>query len=389
MRVALVLTAVAPLFSTFEPAPVADPRAIRLTLSRVTGGIADPTVIAAPNDRSGRIFIGEQTGRIRVWVPGRGTLSTPYLDIRSRVSSGGERGLLGIAFHYQFASNGLFYVAYTDLQGDIRVGRFRASPPANTVSPATEVLFFDIAHRDHSNHNGGQIGFGPDRYFYLGTGDGGGAGDEDGNAQNRGSLLGKILRVDVNYSCVARARYCVPRTNPFVSCSGCRPEIFEYGLRNPWRFSFDRSLGTLWIGDVGQSAREEIDVVNAGVGGVNFGWDCREGTLDTSTTYGGAYCSGPRFWAPLREYSQANGRCAVIGGYMYRGSLYPVLSATYLHADFCTGEIWGLGRVSGSWVNALVYDHSNFIRTFGELPSGELYLADGGGNLYRIGAVRR
>jgi glucose/arabinose dehydrogenase len=354
-----------------------------VTLSRIASGFTQPTAVAWPNDGSGRLFVVEQPGRIRVRTPSGG-IGT-YLDIRSRVLDGGERGLLGLAFHPSFRSNGYFFVHYTDAQGDIRVSRFKASPTSNTASASSEAILLDIPHRAHSNHNGGQVSFGPDGFLYIGNGDGGGAGDPDGNAQDLSSLLGKILRIDVNRSCGGK-RYCIPADNPFAGSSTRAQEIWHYGLRNPWRFSFDKRYGSLWIGDVGQGAREEIDAVAKG-GGRNFGWDCREGTLDTAGLYGGTYCASRsgQFSAPLFEYGHSGGRCAIIGGYRYRGRLEPEMTGMYLYADYCTGEVWAL---AGS-VNARVYDHSRNITSFGENPSGELYVVDSAGSLYRVKASVR
>jgi len=344
--------------------------------------------IATSPDGTGRVFVAEQGGRVRL-VTSAGLAAAPYVDITSRVSSGGERGLLGIAFHPSFRTNGYFFLSYTDAEGDLRVSRFAANPARDAANPATEIGFMEIAHRDAGNHNGGQIAFAKDGLLYVSTGDGGGSGDPNGNAQNLGSSLGKILRVDINRASSTK-RYSIPSTNPFVGRSGARPEIWHYGLRNPWRFSFDRQYDNIAIADVGQGAREEINYTPRGQGGINFGWDCREGTNDTSTQYGGTYCSGGRFTGPVSQYSTGGGRCAVIGGYVYRGARYAsVMNGVYLYGDYCSGEIWGLAKNSGVWSSALLLDHTGNITSFGEDQAGELLMADAAGNVYRIAAARR
>ena len=366
-----------------------DPRTVQVGLSRVASGLASPVAIAASPDGTGRIFVAEQGGRVRL-VTSAGLAATPYVDISGRVSSGGERGLLGIAFHPGFRTNGYFFLAYTDAEGDLRVSRFAANPARNAANPATEIGFMEVPHREASNHNGGQIAFAKDGFLYVATGDGGGGGDPNGNAQNLRSALGKILRVDVNRRSSTKY-YSIPSTNPFVGRTDVRQEIWHYGLRNPWRFSFDRTYDNLALADVGQGAREEINYTARGQGGLNFGWDCREGTLDTTAQYGGAYCTGKRFTNPVWQYATgSSGRCAVIGGYVYRGTRYAsVLGGVYVYGDYCTGEMWGLAKNSGVWSNALLRDHGGNITSFGEDTAGELLMADAGGNLYRITAARR
>ena len=365
-----------------------DPRTVRIGLTRVASGLRSPVAIATSPDGTGRVFVAEQGGRVRL-VTSAGLAAAPYVDITSRVSSGGERGLLGIAFHPSFRTNGYFFLSYTDAEGDLRVSRFAANPARDAANPATEIGFMEIAHRDAGNHNGGQIAFAKDGLLYVSTGDGGGSGDPNGNAQNLGSSLGKILRVDINRASSTK-RYSIPSTNPFVGRSGARPEIWHYGLRNPWRFSFDRQYDNIAIADVGQGAREEINYTPRGQGGINFGWDCREGTNDTSTQYGGTYCSGGRFTGPVSQYSTGGGRCAVIGGYVYRGARYAsVMNGVYLYGDYCSGEIWGLAKNSGVWSSALLLDHTGNITSFGEDQAGELLMADAAGNVYRIAAARR
>lgn len=365
-----------------------DPATVRVALVQV-GSAVDPTAIAASPDASGRLFVTERAGRVRLVHSGR-VVDEPYLDISSRVLSGGERGLLSIAFHPRFARNGRFYLAYTDQDGDVRVSRFRADPRAAFASAATEAVVLDVGHRKFANHNGSQLAFGPDGYLYVSIGDGGGAGDPDGNAQNRTSLLGKILRIDVNRTSPGR-RYAIPPTNPYARHPTARKEIWHYGLRNPWRFSFDR-FGSQWIADVGQDDREEVDVVRRGVGGRNFGWDCREGLLDVTAQYGGDYCAVRSGWftPPLLDYELSSGRCSIIGGYRYRGRAYrALLLDSYLYADFCSGEIWALAHLAdGSWASPLVGTHDGNISSFGESRGGELFVADLRGGIYRLTAAR-
>lgn len=367
-------------------APAGDPRAAQVTLSRLTGALVAPVAIATLPDA--RVLVAERAGRVRLYVPGSGLRATPYLDIRARVNdSGGEQGLLGLAPSPWFASNGFLFAAYTDAQGDLRVVRFRGSPTGSTAS-TTETLMIEIPHRLAGNHNGGMLAFGPDRFLYISTGDGGGAGDPEGNAQRLDRLNGKILRIDVDHACGTR-RYCIPTTNPFAGRTGRRGEIWHYGLRNTWRFSFDKVDGSLWMADVGQGAREEVDLSSKGIGGLNWGWDCREGTL--STTYANASCSGKTFRGPIYTYSHANGRCSITGGYVYRGSTYATfIGRMYLFADYCTGEILALARQSdGSFLAARMLDHTGNITTFGQAPNGELYVADAGGSLYSVRASAR
>jgi len=367
----------------------ADPADVQVALDQI-GSVVAPTAIAASPDSSGRLFVTERAGRVRLVQHGR-VADEPYLDIGERVLSGDERGLLSLAFHPRFARNGRFFVAYTDHDGDVRVSRFRADPRAGVVPAATETVVMDIGHRQFANHNGGQLAFGPDGYLYLSVGDGGGAGDPDGNAQNRTSLLGKILRIDVDRTSPGR-RYAIPPTNPYARHRAARPEIWHYGLRNTWRFSFDR-FGSQWLADVGQGDREEVDVVRRGLGDRNFGWDCREGLLDTSARYGGDYCGDRASWftAPLLDYELSAGRCSIIGGYRYRGRAYrALLLDSYLYADFCSGEIWALAHLpDGRWTSAQVGSHGGNISSFGESRTGELFVADLRGGVYRLTASPR
>ncbi len=348
----------------------------------VTGGLTRPVAIAAPDDGSGRLFIAQQTGEI-VILDGGTLLPTPFLDLSSRVTYGGERGLLGLAFHPDYASNGELFVDFTEtVGGQLRtvVARYTVSAgDPDVADPASEEVLVPI-DQPATNHNGGQLAFGPDGYLYIGTGDGGGSGDPNENGQNTGALLGKVLRIDVDGTDPGLA-YAVPVDNPFVGMAGARDEIWAYGLRNPWRFSFDRDAGDLWIADVGQSAWEEVDLQPAGdPGGENYGWDCREGAHLYNDPNGdhNATCPASGFVDPILEYGHSAGRCSITGGYRYRGSAEPRLRGVYLFADYCTGEIFGtIPRCPGEtpqWESRVLYDAPYNITAFGQDAAGELYV---------------
>ena len=364
-------------------ARAADPNHVGLTFSTVASGLTDPTVIAFTPDN--RMLIADQNGVIFERVSGN--LTHPFLDIHSEVLSGGERGLLGIAVHPNWAHNRYFYVFYTrQSDGALQVSQFQAN--SVPVATATEHKLITIAHPTYANHNGGELQFDKNGYLYIGTGDGGSGGDPSGNAQNLRSLLGKILRINPGVNC-GSTTYCIPSSNPFASSSTVRHEIWQYGLRNPWRFSFDRAGGNLVIGDVGQDNYEEVDWNTSNVGGANWGWDCYEGFANTVSTYGGSYCSGRRFSRPLWVYAHQSGRCAIIGGYRYWGSLNPVLRGIYVYGDYCTGEIWGLAYNSGRWTQGLMAHPSGQILSFGESPGGELYVSLQSGSVFLVRASAR
>lgn len=299
-------------------------------------------------------------------------LEEAFLDITDRVdSSGNEQGFLGLAFHPQYAQNGRFFVNYTDKNGDTSISRFQVSDDPNVADPASEVKLLGVDD-PFPNHNGGVLVFGPDGYLYIGLGDGGSQGDPFGNAQNTGVLLGKILRLDVD----SAEPYAVPADNPFGN------EIWHYGLRNPWRISFDRLTNDLYIGDVGSVEWEEIDFLAAGSpGGTNFGWDFREGAHD----YEGNAPDG--LTDPVAEYSHSEGGCSVTGGYVYRGAM-PEWNGIYLYGDYCTGLIWGLIRSGDSWQNQLLFDTDVNITSFGEDESGEIYLVGDSGEIYRLARIQ-
>lgn len=344
-----------------------------LVFEPVATGLADPVSITHAGDS--RLFITLQDGRV-VIHDGTRVLETPFLDIRSLVLSGGERGLLSIAFHPRYAENGFFFVNYTDRSGDTIVARYRVSSDPNRADPssARQFLFVD---QPFPNHNGGQLQFGPDGYLYIGMGDGGSAGDPDNRAQNRTVLLGKMLRLDVDGD-----SYVIPPSNPFASTSSTRPEIWALGLRNPWRFSFDRATGDLWIADVGQGSWEEVNFQPASsIGGENYGWDVLEGTH----CFGTATCSRAGFVDPVIEYNHSGGACSVTGGYVYRGARSPRMHGLYLYGDYCNGRIWGARPDgSGRWISTQLADTTYQISTFGEDFNGEIYVADHNGSVYRI-----
>ncbi|MGH2658387.1 MAG: PQQ-dependent sugar dehydrogenase [Actinomycetota bacterium] len=357
---------------TEEPLQRFDPKQVRLGLRRVAGGFTSPVLVTHAGDGSGRLFVGERGGQTHVVRDGR-LLPEPFLDLSNLVTASesllGEQGLLGMAFHPRYERNGRLFVNYTDRNGDTVVAEYRVSPNnPDRVDPtsARTILWID---QPFANHNGGSLVFGPDGYLYIGIGDGGSAGDPSGNGQRLDTLLAKLLRIDVD-----RGRpYGVPQDNPFVGRAGARPEIWAFGLRNPWRFSFDRETGHIWIGDVGQGQREEIDRTRAAGGGQNYGWNTMEGDLCFSPPSG---CDASGLELPIAVYPTNIG-CAVIGGHVYRGSAFPALWGGYFFADTCNGSVWSLradGRSPQKPVRMLDTEH--IISSFGEDEEGELYLTD-------------
>jgi glucose/arabinose dehydrogenase len=346
---------------------------IRLTLA--ASGLTQPTDIQHAGDGSNRLFILQQDGRIRIFKNGT-LLPNPFLDITSRVLAGGERGLLGLAFAPEYPRKNYFYVNYTQLSGNTVIARYRTTSDPDIADPNSEAILLTI-NQPFSNHNGGQLRFGPDGFLYIGMGDGGSGGDPFNNAQNPGSLLGKILRIDVE-SDLAQIR--IPPDNPFVNDASYQPAIWALGVRNPWRFSFDRATGDLWIADVGQDRAEEINFQPAlSKGGENYGWNLMEGLRCYRSG-----CNPEGLTLPVLEYSHAEG-CSVTGGQVYRGSGSPGLRGTYLYGDFCSGRIWGLRREGGEWVNELLLASNLSISTFGEDEAGEIYVADHArGEIYRV-----
>ncbi len=342
--------------------------ASEIRVAEVAVGLDDPVYLTHAGDGSGRTFVIEQAGRIRV-LRDRRLEPAPFLDMTSLVRSGGERGLLSMAFHPAYSRNGRFYVNYTDREGDTVVAGYTVSDHAERADPTSAIQLIAI-EQPYGNHNGGQVAFGPDGYLYIGMGDGGWAGDPRNRAQNPRSLLGKMLRIDVDSS----APYAIPADNPFARSDDAAPEIWALGLRNPWRFSFDRLTGDLYLGDVGQNKWEEIDVQPAASrGGENYGWRIMEGAHCFNPATG---CARPDLTAPIHEYSQAQG-CSVTGGYVYRGVAIPDLAGTYLFADYCAGTIWGLTQDDGgAWLRTTLLKTGFAISSFGEDEAGELYVLD-------------
>jgi glucose/arabinose dehydrogenase len=341
----------------------------------VASDLTRPIGIANAGDGSGRLFVVEQPGLIRILQAGQ-LLPDPFLDIRAIVGSqGSERGLLGLAFHPQYAQNGYFYVNYTDLNGNTVIARFNVSGDPDRADLASQKVLLRV-DQPYPNHNGGSTVFGPDGYLYLGLGDGGSGGDPHGNGQSLNTLLGKILRIDVDHG----DPYAIPHDNPFAGGGGL-PEIWAYGLRNPWRFSFDRLTGDLYIGDVGQDRWEEIDFLPAGSpGGTNFGWNYREGLHP----YQGTPPPGLQLVDPVAEYGHDLG-CAVTGGVVYRGRAMPAWQGIYLFGDYCSGRVWGLLRApDGTWGQAQLFESGVSVTSFGEDEAGEVYLAAYQGSLYQL-----
>jgi len=348
----------------------------------VVSGVDSPVDLqAAPGDTS-RLYIAEKTGKIRIVQSGV-LRQRAFLDISSRVSGASEEGLLGIVFHPQFQTNHRFYADYTDHAGDIHVVEFLASADFDSATSAEREILF-ISHSQATNHNGGQLAFGPDGYLYVGVGDGGGGGDEFHNGQNLGSLLAKILRVNVD----AGSPYSIPPDNPFVNRPGARGETWDYGLRNPWRFCFDRLTGDLYIADVGQDKYEEVDFEPRGAGGKNYGWSIMEGLH----CYNATTCNEAGLTLPVTEYEHPTG-CSITGGYVYRGSDIPELNGVYFYGDWCTGFIRsfsiGQGKAANEqdWTSSLrtvAGGKMSSISSFGQDARGELYLVLLDGAVYKI-----
>lgn len=355
------------------------PLAIRL--QEVASGLDAPIFLTAPPGDS-RLFILERPGRIRVLQNGN-LLGTPFLDIRPLTTTSGERGLLSLAFHPQYASNGYFFIYYTNLAGDIVIERRQVSAGnANVADPLSALTIITIPHPTFSNHYGGLLSFGPDGYLTAGTGDGGSGGDPPGNAQNTNVLLGKLLRLDVNASTVAQP-YAIPPGNPFAGTPGGRAEIWAYGLRNPWRYAFDVPAQLLYIADVGQANWEEVDVRPVGQAGNNYGWNIMEGLH----CYNSASCNQAGLVLPAIEYGHDTaGGCSITGGYVYRGTALPELAGQYLYSDYCSGWLKSFSYSNGTASAVTDWGITNVgnILSFGQDAQNELYMLSGTGKVYQI-----
>jgi len=364
----------------------ATPSAAAVKLTVVASGLSDPVLLTAPNDGTNRLFIVEKTGVIRV-VSGGTLLTTPFLTMRKSVSTGSEQGLLGLAFHPAYKTNRKFYVDYTDVNGNTVIREYKASATNKNVVQSGSGRTILAIKQPFSNHNGGNIAFGQDGYLYIGMGDGGSGGDPGNRAQNVNTLLGKMLRIDINGTSGSRP-YRIPSTNPYVGKTGL-DQIWQIGLRNPWRFSFDKVTGNLWIGDVGQDRYEEVDravKTSTGAGrGYNWGWHAMEGFHCYSPS-SGCRTSGKRL--PLLEYSHStNSRCAITGGYVYRGTKIPMLRGWYVFGDYCSGEVLAVSSTATSKpapVTLFGTGSGRMVSSFGQDAAGELYVVDLGGTVYRI-----
>lgn len=352
--------------------PELDLSSLEIDLDPFLEGLEAPLLLTHAGDGSGRVFVVEQVGTIYT-VEGAEVAPQPFLDISDKTEAGGERGLLGLAFHPDFEDTGRFFVNYTDLAGDTIVASYTADGP-QADAPSEEILL--KIDQPYPNHNGGHLAFGPDGYLYVATGDGGSAGDPQDNGQDRGSLLGKLLRIDVD----GGDPYRIPGDNPFADGEEGAREVWAYGLRNPWRFSFDRGSDALWIADVGQGELEEINRVPDDESGLNFGWNemegsrCYEGECDSSGTV-----------LPVTEYEHDLG-CSVTGGFVYRGALFPQLRGAYFFADYCSGNVWAIDAAAPGPVEpTLLVSSDRALSSFGQDEEGELYVTDiGNGEVLRV-----
>lgn len=371
-----------------EPAAF-DPNGVTISLTKLAGTWSQPVLLTHAGDSSGRLFIVEQTGKVRIIKFGT-PLATPFLDLSSAIATGGEKGLLGLAFHPGFRTNGKVYVNLTLASGDTAINEYRVGSNRDRVDKTTGRRIMTIA-QPYANHNGGHIAFGRDGYLYIGMGDGGGAGDPENRAQNLNSLLGKMLRIDVNRTS-GTLQYAIPADNPYVGRAGF-DHIWARGLRNPWRWSFDRLTGDLWIGDVGQGRYEEVTrSLRSGGGGrgADYGWRKLEGRHCYNPPSG---CSSAGTTLPLVEYGHAStgdDNCSVTGGFVYRGTSYPALQGGYLFGDFCSGRIWTIaGDAAYPARPVLLADTSLRISSFGQDQAGRLYVLDHAGAIYKISATAK
>ena len=367
--------------SAAPAAPMFDPAQTALRLTTVANGLLKPDFLTHAGDGSGRLFVVEQAGRIRI-IDGDKVVETPFLDISDRVgSSSNEQGLLGLAFAPDYASSGTFFVNYTNRAGDTVISRFQVTTDAQVADPASETLVLTF-QQPAPNHNGGMILFGPDGMLWVGTGDGGASNDRFGNGQNPQTLLGKMLRIDVMSD--PTQPYTIPADNPWVTAQWngqtVRGEIWALGLRNPWRYSFDAATNDLWIADVGQNTWEEVNFVAAGsAGGLNFGWPIMEGLH----CFQQAECDATGLVPPVIEYDHS-GNCSITGGHVYRGSI-PALQGVYFYADYCSMRIWAATPAGdGTWRSDLVLQSDAPITSWGADQDGELYIVEANGRISRM-----
>jgi glucose/arabinose dehydrogenase len=353
-----------------------------LALDLVVAGLSSPLDLEQPDDTTGRLFVVEQGGRIKI-IQNGATLSPPFLDISSKITTGGEMGLLGVTFHPNFASSHKFYVNYVrnpsgQIQSVIAEYTVPAATPNQADTTSERILLTADQIGNFTNHKAGQLAFGADGFLYFGLGDGGSGGDPFGHGQSKQTLLGKLLRIDVDHP-GGGLPYGIPSDNPFAGGGGL-PEIYAYGFRNPWRFSFDRPTGRLFLADVGQDAFEEVDVVQKGG---NYGWNIMEATHCYSPVSG---CNTTGLNLPIAEYSHSEGN-AVIGGYVYHAASITALQGTYIFGDLGTGKVWGLQETSpGNWTRTLLATTAKTISSFGQDQTGELYLVDYSGSIFKIRA---
>jgi glucose/arabinose dehydrogenase len=358
------------------PVAFADLTRVRMQLMEVAGGFSQPLFVTHAGDGGGQVYVVEQGGTVVLLDREGRPVAEKFLDIAGRVSAGGERGLLGLAFHPGFRLNGRVFVNYTDRNGDTVVSEFHAT--ATRADANSERLLLKI-DQPYANHNGGWIGFGPDRNLYIGMGDGGSGGDPHNNGQRKDTLLGKMLRLDVDRG----DPYGIPAGNPFAGQQGSRPEIWDYGLRNPWRNSFDRETGDLFIGDVGQNRLEELNVQPSGKGGLNFGWNIMEG----DACFRQDPCDRSGLSLPVFAYGRGEGT-VITGGYVYRGKQFPFFAGAYVFGDYASGTIWAFkaaDALAGPVQPVKLLDAGMAISSFGEDEAGELYVTDlSGGKVHRI-----
>lgn len=384
--VVMVATALALKFlmeTSQTPAPQSTPiktlKTPAVGAKQVASGLQSPTgIVSTGNTSDKRLFVIERSGVIRIITPGEDSAPQTFLDIQNKAQAGGEMGLLGLAFHPDYQQNGYFFVNYTDKNQNTTIARYKVSADKNTADPDSEKILFTLK-QPYANHNGGDLVFGPDGYLYAALGDGGSAGDPENRAQDKTSFFGKILRIDINKG----DPYDIPVTNPFIDEAGAKKEIWAYGLRNPWRISFDRSTGDLYIADVGQGNLEEVNFQKAdSKGGENYGWRCYEG----NQPYQPEGCQDKSSYiAPITEYNHDENRCSVTGGYVYRGKENPALIGKYFYGDYCNGQLFYAVQKGDKWIQTLAAKTDYSISTFGQDSSGELYFADfKTGTLYKL-----